>query len=803
MGDTIADTGAIPCVADQRKIIKDVISGEKLNVNEEAYLVSTLWYQNWQSYIRWSETVDEGQNPGPIDNSDILGSDESILPTKSEGRDFLVITKKEWEYLYKWYGGGPKKAVPVVLDPYYKKEMAVLKTMCIKVYYLNEKATFVTHAFETIKSIRTRSLNHFKLPQDTVSRMVCYMNQHVSGALNEEFTLQVSLINDGSYLLLDTLNKDKEWMSSKLQKVSKSTITCIPGKCGLQNLGNTCYFNSGVQCLLHTLPLVKLLFQKDLSRMINKKNPIGSKGVLFSAFQDLLNQVWLGKERVISPSALKMRIGQYSSRFNGWSQQDSHELISFLLDGIHEDLNQSQKNETFENQHGDGSNDEEIARLSWNNYLKRNRSIIVDLFQGQLKSTLDCPRCEKRTVVFDPFMTLTLPITMPHNKGFQIRYVPFDINMESQVYEVSISGALSIEKVRAALKEKINNDHDIVFFTRGSMKLDYGLSISEGSQSFDYIACEVLGDDPFYVPVTFRAKVTYEYWNSPRDFSGPFLLPLPSNHPTNDEIHNAIEQRFSALWAMPCPPQNLSKELQDKHSAIRGSNGVFKENERYTYIIDTEYYSGMVKQNCFIPSTNPKFSKNKIIISPDVNNPDLNWKILLLNDKPSKEKNDRPCSLYDCFEYFREIDVLDDKNQWFCPHCRQHVCAQKAMSLYSVPQVLVIHLKRFDQKGYYVSKNSRKIDFPDVIDISEYIAGPKSGLTGKYQLYAVSEHMGGMGGGHYTAHALVTHPEQNTGEWYSFNDSSVSAAKSIDSHTSNAYVLFYQRMDSECPIVTE
>lgn len=54
--------------------------------------------------------------------------------------------------------------------------------------------------------------------------------------------------------------------------------------------------------------------------------------------------------------------------------------------------------------------DEIVARKSWENYLKRNDSKIVDLFAGLYKSTLICPDCKKISITFDPFLSVSVPI---------------------------------------------------------------------------------------------------------------------------------------------------------------------------------------------------------------------------------------------------------------------------------------------------------------------------------------------------------------------------------------------------------
>ena len=51
-----------------------------------------------------------------------------------------------------------------------------------------------------------------------------------------------------------------------------------------------------------------------------------------------------------------------------------------------------------------------VAREHWENHLARNRSVVVDLFYGQLKSKVTCKVCGHESVKFDPFSSLSLPL---------------------------------------------------------------------------------------------------------------------------------------------------------------------------------------------------------------------------------------------------------------------------------------------------------------------------------------------------------------------------------------------------------
>ena len=134
---------------------------------------------------------------------------------------------------------------------------------------------------------------------------------------------------------------------------------------------------------------------------LNPDNPLGMHGQIAEAFGGTVEALWAvaSFHSSFSPRQLKMTTSRFAPQFAGYGQHDTQEFIAFLLDGLHEDLNRIKKKPYIEKPDWKpGGGDEELADLGrecWEGYKKRNDSVIVDLFQGQLRSTLVCPDCKQ------------------------------------------------------------------------------------------------------------------------------------------------------------------------------------------------------------------------------------------------------------------------------------------------------------------------------------------------------------------------------------------------------------------------
>ncbi|XP_076631867.1 uncharacterized protein LOC143346988 isoform X3 [Colletes latitarsis] len=180
---------------------------------------------------------------------------------------------------------------------------------------------------------------------------------------------------------------------------------------GLRNIGNTCFMNSVIQCLSNTRPLLEYLLNEQYLADINTTTS-SMKGALIKAFSQVIHELWeVGGDHVVNTTALKSQIQRFAPRFMGYSQQDAQEFLRYLLEGLHEDVNRvTVKPQPIHTDIPEMYTDSQKAVESWKRYLRSEDSMIVDVFVGQLRSSLRCTSCDHVSVTLDPFWDLSLPI---------------------------------------------------------------------------------------------------------------------------------------------------------------------------------------------------------------------------------------------------------------------------------------------------------------------------------------------------------------------------------------------------------
>ena len=634
--------------------------------------------------------------------------------------------------------------------------------------------------------------------------------------------------------------------TSQLKKILNENSS--HGLCGSHNLGNTCFMNSSIACLSNCIELTTYFLTKEFENDLNQNNPRGLGGKLAIEWYKLLYEYWIENNRTGNPSSFKNTIGKKAQRFRGFGQQDSNEFMTFFLDYINEDLNKVTKAPYEEiPEQKDNEEDLDCAKRFWDLHLRRNDSIITDLFSGQYKSTIECPDCHWISITYDPFNTLILPIPNKISKKDTVFFFIPKFSMRSTV------------KINARLKENIkfcdvaneiktieNFNYDVENLTfievsdKQCIKIcdknDYMfeeknyLFCSEDDSEYKkiillYISTENVNELSAY-PRLFYTGENMEY----KDFimriyfyARHYILDpfgkedeedefkkifdeYNKNENINEEkVINYMKEEYIKIFVNP---SEENKELIDRFmndlpfefivtntnnsefDLLKTPNIVEKLNE-LEFTSESETEVGKLidfmekKQHVLLLrfKTNSSFIKKNNLKF----NTCSNVKMKTAQESYYYNRYHNECDLKDCFEYFSSEETLGKGNEWFCRKCKGFKRAKKKMELFYLPKLFIICLKRFSGSNSYWGKNDALVDFPiNNMDMKDFVCGPDKEYS-KYDLFAVSQHYGGCGGGHYTAIC------KNFGKWYNYNDSSVSRGSENDIVSSAAYVLFYRR----------
>jgi ubiquitin carboxyl-terminal hydrolase 8 len=254
-------------------------------------------------------------------------------------------------------------------------------------------------------------------------------------------------------------------------------------------------------------------------------------------------------------------------------------------------------------------------------------------------------------------------------------------------------------------------------------------------------------------------KFHKKYFGNEQHDSHEFLLYLL------DILHKAVSYEIDV---------EIKGEVQSRTDELmRKSLETWKQfyEKEYSFIIETFYGNLINNINCM--------------------NCDFKEEVFEPYNNLSISISDTSSSLEDCLNnYFQNEHRIET---WKCEKCNQEGC-DKSSILWTLPNYLIVNLKRFKQDGAHTSKNSNLVTFPLTdLNLTKYISQEKEDPNNYiYELYAINYHGGSLNGGHYWSAC-----KNLDGNWYNYNDGNISKynPNTLESQliTKDAYILFYHR----------
>ncbi|XP_041067467.1 ubiquitin carboxyl-terminal hydrolase 16 isoform X1 [Carcharodon carcharias] len=568
----------------------------------------------------------------------------------------------------------------------------------------------------------------------------------------------------------------------------------IPVK-GLSNLGNTCFFNAVMQILSQTYVLNELMqglkmneatmtvVTPDSLNLGHLEIHLDQPGPLSSAMRQFLLDFQDTRKNVLTPKELFTQVCKKAVRFKGFQQQDSQELLRYLLDGMRTEeikrigtgiskaLNYS--SETVEN---------EESRKTMKVYEKEGSMLnfVDQVFGGTLTSTIMCEECKMVTLVKESFLDLSLPVldeqsdkkkalgkngrnTSEDNQNDN--HGNCDGNFVSKNRDDVSTGITKYQqkKAKKQAKKQAKNQRqqqkhqakvlDLENSSPAKCSLDEAQSDKDAACSenkadleSDNIVEEVCPEESLSdsIPTdhclgTIRKESMEENGqelsqdntnvnNEEEESSEIAHREKHTNHSHNSKNFDSSdilesfvmnENQFSALCSS-----------EDEENIINNMNELNLNECTVNHdeiALTLEEYKNSGTTNDLLSSAK---DKQVVFLDPEK-------AFCTLTDRELLSIED--CSIGACLRQFTQIEKLIGANKLLCEECtqRQHkngsktnandekkmyTNARKQMLISSPPPILTLHLKRFQQLGFNLRKINKHIRFPQVLDLAPFCA---------------------------------------------------------------------------------
>ncbi|NXL07029.1 UBP31 hydrolase, partial [Mesembrinibis cayennensis] len=567
--------------------------------------------------------------------------------------------------------------------------------------------------------------------------------------------------------------------------------------------------------------------------------------------------------------SLQNIVSKNAMQYRGNAQHDAQEFLLWLLDRVHEDLNNVVNYSGMPPLKPPLEDDVLLEGPAF----PISSTFVQELFQAQYRSSLTCPHCQKQSNTFDPFLCISLPIPLPHTRPLYVTVVYQGKCSHCMRIGVAVPISGTVARLREAVSSetKIPTEQIVLTemyydgFHRSFCDTDDLDTIHESDCIFAFETPEIfrpegiLSQRGIHVNNNLNnLKCGTEHSRTVSYSQGTVKsgkLEQSSTKPAaNDKIvllvcNRACTGQQSKRFGLPfvlhlektIAWDILQKEILEKMQYFlrpAACMQVCPFSLRVVSVVGITYLLPQEERPLCHPTVERALKSCgqggtahvKLVVEWDKETKDylfVNTEEEYIPDSESvrqqRELHHQPqtCTLSQCFQLYTKEEQLAPDDAWRCPHCKQLQQGSITLSLWTLPDVLIIHLKRFRQEGDRRMKLQNMVKFPlSGLDMTPHVVKRSQsswslpshwspwrrpyGLGRDpedyiYDLYAVCNHHGTMQGGHYTGNLIVMYflsaycKNSVDGQWYCFDDSDVQQLPENEVCKQTAYILFYQR----------
>ena len=232
--------------------------------------------------------------------------------------------------------------------------------------------------------------------------------------VDKDFLLQKNISD------LKNQNKDITEKNILLKKENKKLyeenllLKKTPILVGLNNIGATCYMNATLQCLSNTDELTNFYLKTF------KYDSSDNNKIISNAYYNVVKSLWdiNNNNKSFSPNEFKEKLSKENPLFAGIAANDSKDLINFLLERFHNELNVINKqnnqkdgnNISYEIKPNDQLNEQKMLNIFTSEFKAKYNSIISNLFYGVLETKSQCQQCKYIKYNFQVYSFIEFPL---------------------------------------------------------------------------------------------------------------------------------------------------------------------------------------------------------------------------------------------------------------------------------------------------------------------------------------------------------------------------------------------------------